>query len=131
MLEKLVLLALAGAVGAVARYGLSGAVQHLCGEKFAWGTLAVNILGCFLFGVVWELAEDRWIIKPETRLIVLTGFMGSFTTFSTFAFETSRYINDSQWTLAAVNLASHNLIGVFCVVLGLAAGRWLAFVAVQ
>jgi len=131
VLEKFVLLALAGAAGALARYGLSGAVQHMCGERFAWGTLAVNAVGCFLFGVVWELAEDRWIIRPETRMIVLTGFMGAFTTFSTFAFETSRYINDGQWSLAIANLLSHNMIGLCCVVLGLAAGRWLALVVVQ
>ncbi len=125
MLKELVLLALAGAAGAVARYGLSGAVQNMCGERFQWGTLAVNAIGCFLFGVVWALAEDRMIISGQTRIIVLAGFMGSFTTFSTFAFETSKYINDSQWTLAVANLAAHNLIGLCCVVLGLATGRLL------
>jgi CrcB protein len=125
VLKELVLLALAGAAGAVARYGVSGAVQHVCGERFAWGTLVVNAIGCFLFGLVWALAEDRLIISGQTRIIVLVGFMGSFTTFSTFAFETSRYINDSQWSLAIANLVGHNLLGLCCVMLGLAAGRWL------
>jgi len=124
VLKELVLLALAGAAGAVARYGLSGAVQNVCGDRFQWGTLAVNAIGCFLFGLVWALAEDRLVISGQTRIIVLVGFMGSFTTFSTFAFETSRYINDSQWSLAAANLVGHNLLGLLCVLLGLAAGRW-------
>ncbi len=125
MLKELALLALAGAIGALARYGLSGVVQHLCGERFAWGTLAVNALGCFLFGLVWTLADDRLIISGHTRFILLTGFMGAFTTFSTFAFETTNYIHDSQWSLAAANLAGQNLLGLTCVLLGLAAGRWV------
>lgn len=122
---KLALLALAGAIGALARYGLSGIAQQACGEKFAWGTLAVNAVGCFLFGLVWTLAEDRLIISGQTRVILLTGFMGAFTTFSTFAFETSEYIRDSQWMLATANLAGQNVLGLICVLLGLAAGRWI------
>ena len=68
---------------------------------------------------------DRTLISGQARFIVLTGFMGAFTTFSTFAFETSRYISDSQWQLAAANLVGQNLLGVTCVLLGLAAGRLL------
>jgi len=122
---KLALLALAGAIGALARYGLSGVVQQACGERFAWGTLAVNAIGCFLFGLVWTLGEDRPVITGETRIILLAGFMGAFTTFSTFAFETSEYVHDSQWSLAAANVVGQNLLGLTCVLLGLAAGRWI------
>jgi CrcB protein len=95
------------------------------GESFAWGTLAVNAIGCFLFGLIWTLAEDRVIISGQTRFLILTGFLGAFTTFSTFAFETTRYLNDSQWGLAAANLIGQNTLGVACVILGLAAGRWI------
>lgn len=125
-MKEIVLLGIAGALGALSRYGLSGMVQWLFGERFAWGTLVVNGLGCFLFGFIWMLAaEERMLISGQTRFIVLTGFMGAFTTFSTFAFETTRYLNDSQWTLAAGNLIGQNVLGLLCVFIGMAAGRLL------
>lgn len=124
MLKEIVLLGVAGAAGALSRYGLSGIVQSLAGERFAWGTLVVNSLGCFLFGFIWMLAtEERSFISGQTRFIVLTGFMGAFTTFSTFAFETGRYLNDSQWALAAANLIGQNALGLACVFFGMALGR--------
>ena len=125
MLRDIGLIALAGAVGTVARFGLSGVVHRWCGERFPWGTLAVNAVGCFLFGLVWMLAEDRLIISGRTRIVVLTGFMGAFTTFSTFAFETSQLLEESQWTAAAGNLLLQNGLGLVCIFLGLAVGRSL------
>lgn len=119
------LLALAGAVGALSRYGLSGAVQRIGGERLPWGTMAVNIVGCFLFGLVWTLAEERLVISGQTRFIILTGFMGSFTTFSTFGFETSEFLRDGQWSQAAINVLANNLLGIASVFLGLACGRWI------
>jgi CrcB protein len=125
VLRDFVWLALAGATGTLLRYGLSGVTQRICGEKFPWGTLAVNALGCFLFGLVWTLAEDRMLISGRTRFLVLTGFMGAFTTFSTFAFETSQLLDDAQWGLALGNLAGQVVLGLIGVFLGLAAGRLL------
>ncbi len=92
-------LCFAGAAGTLARYGLAGLMQRLLGESFPWGTLTVNALGCFLFGVVWMLAEDRLVISGQTRFVILTGFMGAFTTFSTFAFETAalRATPNGRW----------------------------------
>jgi CrcB protein len=113
----------AGALGALARYSLAGLVQRIGGANFPWGTLTVNILGSFLFGVVWSLAEERMIISGETRLIVLTGFMGAFTTFSTFMFETSALLREAEWSLAALNLAGQNMVGLVCLFLGLLVGR--------
>lgn len=122
-MKDLVWIALAGAVGSVARYGVSGVVQRFSGERFPWGTFAVNAIGCFLFGLVWMLAEDRLVISGRARLIILTGFMGAFTTFSTFAFETSRMLDDSQWFNAAANVAAHNVVGISFVLIGMAIGR--------
>jgi len=118
-------LALAGALGTLCRYGLAGLVQNICGESFPWGTLAANATGCLLFGVVWTLAEDHFLISGHTRFIVLTGFMGAFTTFSTFAFETGAFLRDAEWLLASLNLVGQNLLGLACVLLGLALGRLL------
>ncbi|MBN1311142.1 MAG: fluoride efflux transporter CrcB [Anaerolineae bacterium] len=122
-MQKLLLIGAAGALGALARYGLAGVVQRIGGVDFPWGTLTVNILGSFLFGVVWSLSEDRLIIGSETRLIVLTGFMGAFTTFSTFMFETGALLREAQWELAALNLAGQNTVGLTCLFLGLIVGR--------
>lgn len=123
MLQKLILIALAGALGTLARYGLAGLVQAWSSPSFPWGTLVVNVLGCFLFGMVWTLSMERMLLSAETRVIILTGFMGAFTTFSTFAFETGEFLRESQWWLAAGNLIAQNLLGLVCLFLGFAAGR--------
>jgi len=81
------------------------------------------VSGCFLFGLVWSLAENRLTITGEVRTIVLMGFMGAFTTFSSFAFETSQLLRDSQWFLAAANIVAQNLVGIAGLLLGLGAGR--------
>lgn len=122
--QKILLLAVAGAAGTLARFGLAGLVQRIApGSEFPWGTLAVNAAGCLLFGVVWSLAEERLIISGATRAIVLVGFMGAFTTFSTFAFETGQMLDDSQWLAAAGNLLVQNVAGVALVLLGIAVGK--------
>ena len=118
-------LTIAGAVGTLVRYWVGGLVQSWLGAGFPWGTLIINVSGCFLFGFVWTLAEDRLLISPQTRLVVLTGFMGAYTTFSTFAFETSQMLADSEWMRAAGNLALHNVLGLAAVFLGLALGRFV------
>src|SRR5581483_1885935 len=113
----------AGAVGTLARYWVGGLVQRVGGTAFPWGTLAVNALGCLLFGCVWTLAEERLLVAAETRLVVLIGFMGAFTTFSTYAFETSQLLRDAEWALATANLLVENVLGVACFFLGVAVGR--------
>jgi len=123
MLEKLIWIGLAGVLGTLARYGLSGIVQRACGTSFPCGTLAVNILGCFVFGLVWSLAEDRLSISPAVRTVVLIGFLGAFTTFSSFAFETSQMLRNEQWAMAAINILAQNIFGLVALFLGLIAGR--------
>jgi len=117
--RQIVWLAIAGALGTLCRYGLSSLVLRIVGAKFAWGTLLVNVLGCLLFGMVWSLTEQRIGLGQTTRLVVLTGFMGAFTTFSTFAFDTYWFAQDSRWSLAFANLAAHNVIGILCIVAGI------------
>jgi len=116
---------MAGALGTFMRYGLSGVVQKACGSSFPCGTLAVNITGCFLFGLIWSLAEDRLLISGEMRTVILIGFMGAFTTFSSFAFESVQLLRDAEWALALGNVMAQNMIGLACLFLGLVAGRLL------
>jgi len=122
-MTKLAWLAGAGALGTLARYGVAGVVQRALGGAFPWGTLAVNAVGCLLFGLVWALAEERMVISGETRAILLVGFMGAFTTFSTFAFETSAMLRDAEWSFALANVLSQNVLGIACFFAGLALGR--------
>ncbi len=125
MVRRILLLSVLGVLGTLSRYWLSGAVQRLTGAGFPWGTLAVNAIGCFLFGVVWSLAEERLLISGETRLIVLVGFMGAFTTFSTYAFETGQMLLASEWLLGSVNFILENAAGLAMLILGIALGRSL------
>ncbi|MBI5521123.1 MAG: fluoride efflux transporter CrcB [Desulfarculus sp.] len=122
-MQKLFYIGLAGALGTLARYGLSGWVQRLGDFSYPWGTTAVNLLGCFLFGLVWTWAEARLWFTGEMRAVVLVGFMGGFTTFSSFAFETGMLLKDSQWLMACANLVLQNLVGLVALALGWAAGK--------
>ncbi len=122
MLNKLLLIALAGSLGALARYGLSGIVPSPADSDFPWGTVAVNILGCFLFGLVWSL-YDRGAMSTETRIIVLTGFLGAFTTFSTFVFESGQMMREAQWMLAVGHITLQNVVGVLALFAGLRLGE--------
>lgn len=123
-MQKIVLLMIAGSVGTLARYGLAGAVHRYAGASFPWGTLAVNLTGCFLAGLLWALFESRWPVHAETRTIVLVGFMGAFTTFSAFILETGELMRSAQWLYAAANLGLQNGLGCVALFLGMALGRW-------
>lgn len=122
-MQKMILIGAAGALGALARYGLGGLVQRYSGVTFPWGTFVVNMLGSFLFGFVWSLVEQRLVISVESRVIILSGFLGAFTTFSSFMFETSSLIGEGQWGLAALNIVGQIGLGLVAMFLGLAAGR--------
>lgn len=123
MIQKITVLALAGACGTLARYGLAGVVQRWLGGNFPWGTAAVNVLGCLLFGIVWAAGSERAIISPGARIIILTGFMGAFTTFSTFIAETSHLLTGTQLLLGFTNIVLQLVVGSGGFFLGLAIGR--------
>ena len=123
MSAKLFWIALAGAAGTLARYGLAGLVQNAVRGVFPWGTVVVNLLGCLVFGLLWSVMDGRLAISAETRIVVLIGFMGAFTTFSSFAFETGQLVRDSQWALALGNMAVQNVVGLIAMFVGLALGR--------
>lgn len=110
-----------GFLGALARYGLSGLVhRRLPLETFPYGTLAVNLLGCFGVGVIAGLVETRMLFGPDFRRFALIGILGGFTTFSTFGYETFAMIRDGQYIRAAANTGSHVVLGLVLVWLGYA-----------
>lgn len=125
MLQKLFWLATAGALGTLARYGVAGTAQRVFGGDFPWGTLAANMVGCFLAGLFWSMAENRLSISGQMRVVVLMGFMGAFTTFSAFVLETSELLRDTQWSWALGNIALQNVLGLVLFFFGLTVGRFV------
>jgi len=125
MIQKLAWLALAGALGTIARYGLSGFVHRINGASFPWGTAAVNLTGCFLAGLLLALFENRWLVSGETRVLVLVGFMGAFTTFSALILETGELMRSAEWMYVAANLAMQNGLGLVALFTGATLGRMI------
>ncbi len=123
MFTKLALLAVAGSIGTLARYGLATWIQRQSPLDFPFGTLAVNLVGCLLFGIVWGFAERRIDGGDALRLYALVGFMGAFTTFSTFAFDSAQMLARRELAVLALNLALQNGLGIALVIGGLALGR--------
>lgn len=118
-------LGLAGAAGTLARYGLSGLVGRSIGTTFPWGTATVNILGCLFFGFLWAFIENKLPVGGQLRMILFVGFFGAFTTFSTFAFETCRLLEDSQWLWAAGNLLLQTVVCIVALMAGMKFGKLL------
>jgi CrcB protein len=123
MPTRLLMLAVAGAAGALCRYGLAGLVQSGLGARFPWGTLAVNLVGCFVAGALFGLFESRWALGGEARVIIFIGFLGAFTTFSGFMLETAELARDTQWLSAVGNLVLQNALGAVVLYGGLVTSR--------
>ncbi|MDO8519887.1 MAG: fluoride efflux transporter CrcB [Deltaproteobacteria bacterium] len=117
-----IILGLAGAAGTLSRYFLGGWVHQILGHGFPHGTLAVNVLGCIAIGFLGTLAEERSLFNPQLRTILILGFLGAFTTFSSFAYETWILMKSGTWLLAGTNVAL-SLIACFA---GLFIGIFLA-----
>jgi CrcB protein len=124
---KLCIIGAGGFSGAVLRYLVSGWVQYRSGSiVFPFGTLAVNLIGCFFIGLLSFLVESRSMFSPETRSFILIGLLGAFTTFSTFGNETLGLIRDNRVDLALVNVGVQVFFGVGMVWIGriVAAAIW-------
>lgn len=118
MMLKYVLIALGGGLGAVLRYVVAGWGQRLGEGVFPLGTLIVNVSGCLLIGVAAGLLAGPAIVRDEVRLALLVGFLGGFTTFSTFGLETFALLGDREWWHAAVYVGASNVLGIACVFVG-------------
>lgn len=122
-MTKIILLFCAGGLGSLSRYLLSGVFQRAINISFPIGTYLVNIIGCFMFGLIWAYAQDRLYLSPEFRVIILTGFMGAFTTFSTFIFESAALLDSAQWPYFLLNVVGQIITGVILLKFGLTLGR--------
>jgi CrcB protein len=120
-----VLLFVGGGLGTLLRYGLGGFVQERTGAAFPWGTLAVNLSGCFAIGVLAALADERGALSAQARLFLFVGVLGGFTTFSSFGLETWRLVQASDLAAALANAVGSLLGGLVGVALGVFIGRSL------
>lgn len=122
-MEKIIVLTLGSVAGGLARYYLAGAVYRLSGAGFPYGTLAVNLLGCFVIGFLSAIAEEKFVLGPTGRLLLMTGFCGAFTTFSTFMLETGNLVKDGQIVSALANVLASVMFGFFLYKLGVLVGK--------
>jgi fluoride exporter len=116
---KAILIGVGGFAGSVVRYLLSGYVQELLrNATFPYGTLVVNLAGCFIIGLLAQLADARGVFTAESRALVFVGFLGGFTTFSTFSNETMNLLRDGENLWALANVSAHVIFGLGAVWLG-------------
>ena len=120
---KWVHLIVGGVFGTIARYALSGGAYQLFGSNFPYGTLVVNLTGCFLIGFLTAISEEKFLLSPNARLLLMAGFCGAFTTFSTFMLETANLLKDGETVRAFFNVAASLLVGFGIFKLGVLLGE--------
>ena len=122
---KVLYIALFGGCGCAARYLVSGWTYQLLGRGLPWGTLVVNVAGSFLLGLLLDLNLRSTLFSPDVRVGLTVGFMGGFTTFSTFSYETVRLIEEGSWVQAGGNVLLNVLVCIMFAVLGIYIARQL------
>jgi CrcB protein len=122
-MRQLILIGFAGLVGTVARFGLSEFLAERIGGSFPWGTLMVNLVGCFLAGFLFCVFQERTTGNEVIRAVLMVGFLGGFTTFSAFGLQTFALLKNSQVGLALLNLLVSNLVGLAMVWAGYSTAR--------
>ena len=116
---QLALIAIFGAVGTLARYGLQGLVQVRVGSAFPYGTLLINLTGCFFLGLIGQFTMNRLVISPDWRVAIGVGFFGGYTTFSSFGWETAKMLEEGAWFRASAYVGASVVAGLLLSVAGI------------
>ena len=124
-MRELAIIMVSGAIGTLCRFGVGRFATLVIAKPFPFGTLLVNVVGCFVFGVVMHLGTSAPLLSRTVRLAVTVGFLGAFTTFSTFGFETFQFLKDGQWLPALTNGTANMVLGLLAVWLGMIVARAL------
>jgi CrcB protein len=122
-MRLVLLLAGAGALGSLSRYGLGGLIQRLAGAGFPYGTLVINVLGCLAIGFIMQIGLNTNVMSATTRVTITVGFLGAFTTFSSFSYETVKLLESGEWSSAILNMGSNLGLGILATTFGILIGR--------
>ena len=116
---RLALIAIFGAIGTLARYGLQGLVQIRVASTFPYGTLLINLTGCFFLGLIGQFTLNRMVIPPDWRVAIAVGFFGGYTTFSSFGWETAKMLEDGEWLRASAYVGASVAAGLLLSIAGI------------
>lgn len=123
---QVLLAGLGGCIGSILRYLMVGFIyNHMDYPAFPYGTMAVNLIGCFVIGILSGLAETREVITPELRIFLFIGILGGFTTFSSFGYDTFGLLRDGSFWYAAINVTAQVFFGLGAVWLGYSLSRFI------
>ncbi len=122
-MQRYIELIIGGSLGTIARYLMDGLVYRLIGTSFPYGTLVINISGCFLIGVLSKLSIDRFLLGSDTRTFLMIGFCGAYTTFSTFIFESNGLLADGEFFKALLNVVLSVVTGFLFFRIGVLLGE--------
>jgi CrcB protein len=117
------MIAVGGAFGALARYQIAAMIQARIPAGFPWGTFVVNISGCLIMGIAATLLTDRLVVHPNWRFLIPIGFIGAYTTFSTFEYETFRAVTEGAWLVGGLNVLTSVVAGYAALWLGVVLSR--------
>ena len=124
-MDKVLWISLGAVLGANLRYWVGDWAAQRFGSGFPYGTLLINLTGSFLLGLIISMSMENFIIDPRLRLLLTVGFLGSYTTFSTYAYESIALISQGQWGLGLFNLIGSSLLGALFAILGIWLGKAL------
>ena len=124
-MEKILLISAGAILGANARYWIGDWAARKLGPGFPYGTLIINLSGSFLIGLFLTLATERLMLDPRWRILVVVGFLGAYTTFSTFTYESMNLLTNGQWVSGILNILGSTLLGIVAVGLGIYIGKLL------
>ncbi|QWR78667.1 fluoride efflux transporter CrcB [Candidatus Magnetomonas plexicatena] len=116
--KSYLIVGMGGFLGAVARYALGGWIGRRFGSSFPWGTLFINVSGSFFIALVMAICAEKYMVNPQWRLFLAVGFLGAYTTFSTFEYETGQLLRGGEFLYAALNVVLSVVVGFIALKLG-------------
>ena len=117
-MANIIIIGIGGFLGAISRYGVALWIGQRWGRSFPLGTFVINVSGSFLIGLLMSLFTERFMVNPQWRLLLVVGFLGAYTTFSTFEYETGTLLKDSEWLIAGLNVVLSVFAGFVALKLG-------------
>ena len=117
-MANIFIIGIGGFLGAISRYGMAIWIGQRWGRSFPLGTFVINVSGSFFIGLLMTLFAERFMVNPQWRLLLIVGFLGAYTTFSTFEYETGALIKDGEWLVAMLNVTASVIAGFIALKLG-------------